>query len=324
MALVVRNTFLTISQQEDDDQHAGRSNSAPPTCRHAKRDEGDYNFMESVEPDKSCNYFTVENVEPDKSTMVPDSDDAASLYSYMTEHESVTPAMSRDDVDSDADTDVVAPDPSVVSAQQQQLEQMSQMVMDLWSKLRSVESSIEAKCRQEAAIAEVPSQVAQVPAPPQSTSSKLASTAKPFVPTSCGPSEIQSSLTLVAQQVKSAHGVMDVDVNLGLAGTLATITVTTLMLDKSAVTTASKSALLEVAERSKSTYVLGYETTPFQDNPDGSGFFCTFASMPVAWECSACWDTYTMGFCPRKRTCKWQHPGRTELQPVRVVVQSPP
>jgi hypothetical protein len=283
--------------------------------------------MESVDPKKEGDDFTVENVEPDKSTTVPDSDDAESLYSYMTEHESVTPPMSRHEVDSDAETDVcdgqdnVAPDPNAVAAQQQ-LEQMSQMVMELWSKLRSVESSIEAQCGEEAAVAEVPSQVAQVAAPPQSTSSRLASTSQPFVPTGCGSNEMQSSLILVGQQLKSAHGVMDADVNLGVAGTLATITVTTMMSDKSAAIKASKSALLEVAASSQSTYVLGYEMTPFQDDVDGSGFCCTFASMPVAWECSACWDTYTMGRCPRKRTCKRQHPGRTELQPVRVVVQS--
>merc|ERR1740138_1400096 len=117
---------------------------------------------------------------------------------------------------------------------------------------------------------------------------------------------------------------MDVDVHLGVAGTLATMTVTCMMLDKSAAIVASKSALLEVAASSKSTYVLGYETKPFQDDADGSGFCCTLASMPVAWECSACWDTYTMGSCPRNRTCKWHHPGRTQLQPVRVVVQSSP
>ena len=44
------------------------------------------------------------------------------------------------------------------------------------------------------------------------------------------------------------------------------------------------------------TYVLGYEVSPFQEDANGRGFCAALACMPKAWECSACWDTYTMGF----------------------------
>jgi len=169
---------------------------------------------------------------------------------------------------------------------------------------------------------------------------KLVAKARPFVPsgqypTTWGPAckrpdcngplleeSFQSFLTLVGQRLMSAHGVANVDVKVGMTGALATINV---QLNSGAsarsVITASKSALLDVAAGSQRTYVMGYEATPFQDDIAGSGFCTALASMPADWECSACWDSYTIGFCPRKQTCKWQHPGFDHVQPLRVVVQ---
>jgi len=328
MALVVRNTFLQYSQQGDAEEH-GRSNSAPPTSRHANRDKGDY---ESAAVSTTC-----ESLDKDTSTVVSDNDDAVSTASYMTEYEGVSPSVSRQEIDTDdeaslqpmAVTDHHQPVPTDA---QQQLEQMSQMVMEIWSKLRSMESSMEAQLGDTAptgTAAESKSLTAQISAPPATKSfgqpaacQKLVANARPFVPSCESKSnEVQKVLSLVGQALTLARGVTDVGVNVGPAGTLATITarVDSNIL-KSSVITAAKSAFLEVAATSQSTYVLGYEATPFQDDAAGSGFCAALATMPAALECSACWDTYTMGTCPRKRTCKWQHPGRSELQPVRVVV----
>jgi len=327
MALFVRNIFFDCSQEEDGKQH-GRSNSAPPACRQATREKGDY--------DSAAVSTTCETLEPNTPTVVSEDDDAVSLSSYLTEHGDCLPSISRQELELDSDDDAdwpqslpqsLAPDhqePSQTSTQQE-LEQMSQMVLEIWSKLRSVESSIEAQCGESAA--EAKSQVPQIPAPSEikqlgqaPACQKLVSNACPFVPSS-GSSEVHSVLSKVGQALTSTHGVAYWDVNLGFAGTLATLTV---RLDsnasKSSVIAASKSALLEAAVSSQSTYVLGYEASPFQDDMSGSGFCAELAACPVAWECSACWDTYTMGFCSRKRNCKWQHPGRNELQPVRVVV----
>jgi len=328
MVLVVRNTFFDYRQEEDGKQHV-RSNSAPPACRHATREKGD--------SDSGAASTTCESLEPDTSTVVSENDDTVSLSSYLTEHEEDSlPSVSRQerelDSDDDADWTQRLPqslaldhqEPSQTSTQQE-LEQMSQMVLEIWSKLRSVESSIEAQCGESAA--EAKSQVPQIPAPSEikqlgqaPACQKLVSNACPFVPSS-GSSEVHSILSKVGQALTSTHGVAYWDVNLGFAGTLATLTV---RLDsnasKSSVIAASKSALLEVAASSQSTYVLGYEASPFQDDVSGSGFSAALAACPMAWECSACWDTYTMGFCSRKRNCKSQHPGRKELQPVRVVV----
>jgi len=329
MALVVRNTFLQYSEQEDAKKH-GRSNSAPPTSRHVNRVKGDY---ESAAVSTTC-----ESVERDTSTVVSDNDDAVSTASYLTEYEGVSPSVSRQEIDTDDDEASLQPIPVtdhhqlVPTDAQQQLEQMSQMVMDIWSKLSSMESSIEAQLGDTApngTAAEIKSETAQIPTPPATKSlgqpaacQKLVANARPFVPNCDAKSnEVQKVLSLVGQALTSARGVTDVDVDLGHAGTLATITARVdSNISNSSVITAAKSAFLEVAATSRSTYVLGYEATPFQDDADGSGFCAALATMPVAWECSACWDTYTMGSCPRKRTCKWHHPGRSELQPVRVVV----
>jgi len=332
MAIVVRNTFLDYSQQEDDKQ-PGRSNSAPPSTRHSNGDKGDY---ESADVSTTC-----ESLEPDTPTVfsdVSDTDDVVSLSSYnMTEHEGDSPSTSRQELESghDAGLQPFSDNSHQLTSQaldaQQQLEQMSQMVMDIWSKLQSMESSIEAQHGDAAAteaVADIKTQLPQISAPQETNNvgqaaacqQNLVANAPLFVPRGES-SEAHNVLALVGQALKSAPGVADVDVYFGPAGTLATITAQVRSnTTKSSVITAAKSAFLEVAATSESTYVLGYESTPFQDNVGDSGFCGALASMPPAWECSACWDTYTMGHCPRRKTCKWQHPGRKQLQPVRVVV----
>jgi len=325
MALVVRNTFFDFSQKEDDEK-PGRSNSAPPSNRYSNGDKGDY---ESAEVSTTC-----ESLE--RTPAVSDTDDVVSLASYnMTEHEGDSPCMSRQELESGHDAGlqpIFANNHQLASEAldtQQQLEQMSQMVMDIWSKLRSMESSIEAQHGDVAAtgaLADIKTQLAQISAPQETKNvgqaaacqQKLAVNERSFVPRGeCN--DAHKVLALVGQALKSAHGVADVDVDLGQAGTLATVTVQLHSNTfKSSVLTAAKSAFLEVAATSESTYVLGYEAKPFQD--DCSGFCATLASMPPAWECTACWDTYTMGHCPRRKSCRWQHPGRSQLQPVRVVL----
>lgn len=344
MALVVRNTFLDFTQEEDADcLQQTRCSSAPPTCRH----KGDNSSDETVSV--TCETYVDSNSSTEHSTEASDIDDFASGSSNYGnedsdsdhEYEDVSPAMSDGCCDSDDDEicrEGPAPEPTLSeAAAQEQLDQMSQMVMDIWSQLRSVESTIEAQCADAVeAPAPVPNVVEATPSV-AGASTKLDGKARAFQPgctaTSCivdgssgnGTSDVQDVLSSVRQAVMRTSGVADVDVNLGPAGTLATISIRlqfgTQPLHVQSVLASSKSALLQAAEASQSTYVLGYETPdPFQDDRNGSGFFATLATLPSAWKCSACWDTYTSGSCPRRKTCKWNHPGRNELQPVRVVV----
>lgn len=305
MALVIRNTFLDISSDQDGGSPSnGRSNSAPPTCRQAKNDKGDYNSAAA----STCS----------------DLDEVASQSSN-TEHEDVSAAMTEYGSDSDCDSPKqqrAAPRLSDADAEKQ-LELMSQSVMDIWAKLRAIESSIEVESAEPAAATEAEVPLAPVegsiaPAPGQ----PLHGNARPFVP-SCKASEMHSLLSSAKQALAPVQGVAAVEVNIGPAGTLVTISI---RLEASfakktqadSVTAASKAALLELAANSESVYVLGYEAQPFEEDARGFGFFTTMATMPS--ECSACWDLYQYGCCNRRKTCKWQHPGRKELQPVRVVV----
>jgi len=337
IAVVVRNTFLHYADATDNEQH-GRSNSAPPSCRHGVKE-------------KAGNFGTsAASTTGEQSALDSDSDDV-SVSSIVTKDELDSPtrrssasATNRWSSEIDSDDEAVSQQQcqySLAPAQQQpsqesdsaqqQLEEMTAMVMDIWSQLRLMESSIEAG---DATLAEVktsaPTKItAEVksPAPTQTTrlGQKLDAKVRPFVPSSVPiQSEVHNLLASVGQILRSAHGVVDVDVKFGPAGTLATITVQVdSSASKASVINASKSALLEVAAGSQNTYVLGYEAQPFQEDVGGSCFCTALATLPAAWECSACWDTYSLGFCPRTRSatrCKWQHPGRSDLQPVRVVV----
>jgi len=323
MNLIVRNTFLDFSQHEDDLQNHGRSSSAPPACRQEHRNKGD---DDSAIISTTCASELGEKFELDAST---DDDSASDIgdsvsQSSNTEHENVSPPMTICESDSDDDLDEAStlPVPSHLQpsseAAQQQLDQMSDTVMGIWSKLREMESSMEAEVH--SPIQAVTEQSALTPGPAAAVQ-QLDGKASLFVPSCKKTSEVHTLLASVKQALVCAPGVASVDVKLGPAGTLTTISIKVdSSTPKSVAMAASKSALLESAANSQSVYVLGYEADPFQEDASGSGFATALATMPTAWECTACWDTYSIGVCPRRKTCKWQHPGRNELQPVRVIV----
>jgi hypothetical protein len=320
VTLVVRNTFFHFSQDEDDLESHGRSSSAPPTCRQGNCNKGD---DESAIVSTSCGNFELDA----SASTVDDSDFDDSVSQSNTEHEDVSPPMTTCESDSDDDIEAfpchdAAPPHLSSEAAQQQLDQMSDTVMGIWSKLRSIESSMEAEVQ--SPVEAVTEQSPPTPGP-AAAGQQLSGKAPLFVPYSCNTSEVHTLLASVKQALLCAPGVASVDVKLGPAGTLSTISI---RLDSStpnsmkvqSVIAASKAALLESAANSQSVYVLGYEADPFQEDGTGSGFATALATMPTAWECTACWDTYSIGVCPRRKTCKWQHPGRKELQPVRVIV----
>lgn len=327
LSLVVRNTFLHYSKEEKSSEELVRSSSAPPSCRTPKG--GKAGDRESAAASTFC-----ESLAPDTYTdLVTDSEDAASYTSGIADHEGDAAAAFA--VEPCTDNDEVSP--------QDKLDLMSQQVLDIWAQLRAVETSLEAAetspttetlpaaAQSQISWADLSTEANDFPGEKdesadqkdESPCQKLVSNARLFVPGRAIAETFHSVLTLVGLALRSAIGVADVDVKVGPVGTLATVSIRLAPGNSPfSVINAAKSALLEVAANSKSTYVLGYEHNPFQDDTGpGRYSFCTsLASMPKGWECCVCWDTYTKGFCPRPRTCKWQHPGRTELQPVRVVV----
>jgi len=301
MALVIRNTFLDFNDIDQDGSSAsvGRSSSAPPTCRQAKQDKGDFDSA---------------GISADVSTDASSDEDEVTSQSSNTEHEDVSAAMTEAGSDSECDPSR-APQLSDADAEKQ-LELMSQSVMDIWAKLRAIESSIEAEP------AEPEKEAVEVPVAP-ARGQALHGSARPFVPSGKA-SEMHSLLSSVKQALASVQGVAAVDVNIGPVGTLSTISIRlqasfAKRTQADGVIAAAKSTLFELAASSESVYVLGYDSQkPFEEDARGFGFYTTMATMPS--ECTACWDLYQHGCCPRRKTCKWQHPGRNELQPVRVVI----
>lgn len=80
--------------------------------------------------------------------------------------------------------------------------------------------------------------------------------------------------------------------------------------------TLAKQGMLQWAECSSLTYVLGYCAQPFVPQPNG-GFVATLGAMENS-SC-ACWDFYRFGCCKRMQLCRWQHPQRATLFRLDVV-----
>jgi hypothetical protein len=69
---------------------------------------------------------------------------------------------------------------------------------------------------------------------------------------------------------------------------------------------AAKQAILDTAKESERVYVVGYEAVPFSASPTKRGFTAQLAI--VAEESTACWDLLCYGCCRRGNQCRWMHP----------------
>lgn len=77
-----------------------------------------------------------------------------------------------------------------------------------------------------------------------------------------------------------------------------------LRVHKDYILSAGKSAVINTAEKSASTYVLGYSHSPFMSTPLGfSCMLCYVEDQDVA-----CWDILQNGRCKYEGCCRWQHP----------------
>lgn len=142
-----------------------------------------------------------------------------------------------------------------------------------------------------------------------------------FMPRCPEISDADQMLASVDNLLKFVPGITNVKIEAGSEGTLTTIAI---KCDSSVakpcdVVTKAKSVLLEAAANSQTVYVMGYEVYPFKDKSE-SECAAMLAFMPVDWQQTACWDVYQKGKCCRGKTCKWRHPGKQQLQPIRIKV----
>jgi hypothetical protein len=217
---------------------------------------------------------------------------------------------------------------------QQQISATSQVVLDVWSKQNMLETSIvkdlvgnsptSATPNARVGVSSLPETIpCREPKIPTSTTSELA-----FYTYNC--LDVGASLAAehglvledAAKVLDSTPGVLDTKVCRAMfAGTLATLHIRMFQNaedDSVRIAAIAKASLLETAARSQRVYVLGYEATPFVDDTFDVGFSGTLAI--ASWQDYTCWETFRWGYCPRGCTCRWQHPARHEIQPIRVII----
>lgn len=316
MVMAVKNTFIHISENEERSQ-SGRSSSAPPACKLPSSDK----------PAGEIDSFASSTEASESGDISPRSagSDHEGNSSFSTGCDSDTD-ISELAVDGDDESEKLhlrsraSPQQFAHPEAQQQLEQMSQTVMDIWAKLRAMESSLEAQSMEQHVTTSAQSAVVS---PHMKSDAETVAIAPP--PCRCTPrEEMQRVLASVEESVAAVQGVASVQADLGRPGALVTLSI---RLDSRASTPklidqtvdVAKTALSEATANSQNVFVLGYEAEPFQD-VSRSVFAATLVSMPADEKCNACWQTYRTGRCPRARRCKRRHPSHNELQPIRVVV----
>lgn len=152
---------------------------------------------------------------------------------------------------------------------------------------------------------------------------KLRSAARPFMSaTRTPPAGIQMVLAGAKDALQSDPGVIGVQVMEGGVGSPWTMVAHTRAPSRNPryLLAAVKKALLASAEHSRDTYILGYDVKPFT-KIDKCSFTTTLASIPDSQQNNACWDTYKSGYCPRRITCRWCHPGENEVLHLVIRVQ---
>lgn len=355
MDVVVKNTFVHFRREEEDStDKSARSSSAPPTCRQAKVDDVD---VDSVEASTTCQTVSIQ---------------ADSSVAEVDDHLPLSAHLEQGNFQSLYESECQTLYPGNA---EQQIEQMSKRVMEIWESLRNVEtpggsapssstdaapdnvgevllaclleegasapsSSTDASPHNVGMAANAwawmpvpvhvsatwsPTCMAQAPAVSgyrtPLKAQRLDGKAALFKPACKSCSHAHGVLASVKHTLMLLPGVIDVELQSGAEGTLTTISI---QLDPEvsrveSVIEASKHVLLQAADNSETTYIMGYEAEPFKDMNEFT-FATMLAACPTTWQRSACWETYQQGLCPRGKACKWQHPGKRELQPVRVTV----
>lgn len=354
MNVVVRNTFLHLSNdfESADVVSVGRSSSAPPTSRKDKWGDDHCDAASVTTRSKTARSSTSSCVEIDESASLSATDQHqdALPHSYSSHAD--------DHVVAEAHPSSQAKVSSTEA--QQHIDDLTQAVLGIWSKMKSAEAtkSLNVDCSGSCSshggvnmfagpsFAWVPVPVMQGQPPSQCNDILMASggsvvQVQPstgprrtplrttltdgklpcFVPCCKASGDSNDVLSSFKQLLKLAHGVADAQIESGKAGTLTTIAITSdaSVASVSEIIAKAKLLLLESAANSQSVYVMGYEAEPFKDK-SRSECVAMLAFMPVEWQRAACWDIYQKGKCHRGKACKWQHPGKRQLQPIRIVV----
>jgi len=271
---------------------------------------------------------------------------AAAGTTSSTEAPGVQPIQdsnSRDTVSSsDGEAKHGCPDTNGAETLEQQVTETSKVVLDMWSKLSTLETAVIKDLVGPSPIIDrlddgVAPKEKTTPtlAPPSAEyprrQGKLKSPMRKHAGAACfvpmynnAPAYVKEHndvLLAAAHAVDAASNVLDTKVSVAAAGTLATLTIRMLVNseeDPIHVSAIAKAALLEAAASSTCVYVLGYEAYPFSDDACGTGFSGTLAINSC--EQFTCWEAYQTACCPRGASCRWRHPARNELQPIRVAI----
>lgn len=136
--------------------------------------------------------------------------------------------------------------------------------------------------------------------------------------------EIKSVIRPIVQALQAHHPVKQVTIAEGRMGSVTTVAVE---LGEEAewkggvgryTMQMAKDLFLRTAERSQSTYVVGYELEPFSEKEDG-GFQVVLGVVPYSMERMVCWETYRRGFCSCRAHCNFWHPSDDDFVPVRLM-----
>lgn len=155
----------------------------------------------------------------------------------------------------------------------------------------------------------------------QKTRLKLRPSARPFQSVRAPPDEVMAIINSAVEVMSSGKEILDVRVrNEGMGGTTMIVAKSSSgNPDTSWTFSFVKDALLNAAEQSERTYILGYGYQPFK-SLDHCSFSTTICCLPTAHQDTACWDTYEHGCCPRRATCHWDHPSENDMMRLIVMV----
>jgi len=94
---------------------------------------------------------------------------------------------------------------------------------------------------------------------------------------------------------------------------------------KKEVCCAGKAALIAACDHSQSTYVMGYEASPFKDltSSDEPGFKAALSAVPDSMQELVCWEMYQKGTCRNQGMCQWYHPVPAHLLPIQLILRRP-
>mmetsp|Transcript_64271 Transcript_64271/g.114701 ORF Transcript_64271/g.114701 Transcript_64271/m.114701 type:complete len:279 (-) Transcript_64271:135-971(-) len=162
-------------------------------------------------------------------------------------------------------------------------------------------------------------------ASPAGSKTKLSSKAAAFAPHAAVPDEIRYLVEQLREVLQASPDILSVKVSEGFMGGSTTVLAEVRSCSVGAAMVGQtscllKATLLNTAAESESTYVLGYKSQPFQDTADG--FKATVSCVSSLQEHSVCWDTYELGYCPRRNTCRWCHPLSKDLLQIVVMFKT--